>query len=113
MGRGLKEGLDYANIDCDIFTDPKVSNISLFHGIDGEAVLIRLILMIARNGYYIKWDADAPLALLVQLRSNHKNVGELRKLIEDVVTELLFPPFPGEEYPNTYRKANRRIRPQH
>lgn len=79
-----KKGLDYFPFDVDFFQDEKIQFVSARFGMKGEAVTLRLLCKIYRQGYYINWDED--IALLFA-----KSVGDgcQHSLVNDVVNELL------------------------
>jgi hypothetical protein len=84
MARTGKTGIDYFPFDVDFFQDEKVQFVSARFGIKGEAVTLRLLCKIYRNGYYTEWNDD--IALLFT-----KSVGDisLHSCVNDVVFELL------------------------
>ena len=55
MARPRKTGLDYFSLDVDFFSDEKVVCVSAEYGAKGEAVIIRLLCAIYRNGYFAPW----------------------------------------------------------
>ena len=79
-----KAGLDYFPLDVDFFNDEKIQFISARFGTKGEAIVIRLMCRIYRNGYFLNWDED--MALLFA-----KSVGDgcQHSFVIDVVYELL------------------------
>ena len=79
-----KTGLTSFHLDVDIFQDEKVQFVSARFGWKGEAVLIRLLCKIYRQGYYVDWNDD--IALLFA-----KGVGDgcSDACVKDVVFELL------------------------
>jgi Lin1244/Lin1753-like, N-terminal len=58
MTKGIKVGLDYFSIDVDIYSDEKLQFIIAKFPVGGEAVLLRLLSRIYRQGYYYQWDED-------------------------------------------------------
>jgi hypothetical protein len=83
MARTNKIGLDYFPFDIDFFNDPKIEIMSARFGVKGEIIAIRLLCMIYRNGYYIKWSDDESTLLA-------KRAGEniTPSLVSEVVKEL-------------------------
>lgn len=79
-----KKGLDYFPFDVDFFQDEKIQFVSARFGMKGEAVTLRLLCKIYRQGYYLNWNED--IALLFA-----KSVGDgcQHSLVNDVVNELL------------------------
>lgn len=57
MARPLKNGLGYFPLDVDIFEDDKLFDVQNEYGHLGEVVYIRLLCMIYKNGYYLKFDS--------------------------------------------------------
>lgn len=84
MARPTKEGLDYINIDVDIFDDVKMMFVSDRFEEKGELITVKLLLFIYSSGYYVKWNDE--VALLFAKRK-FKNVSF--GLVNDVVSELL------------------------
>jgi hypothetical protein len=54
MARPIKYSLEYFPLDVDIFDDEKVIPVSSEYGAQGDAVMIRILCSIYRNGYYIE-----------------------------------------------------------
>jgi hypothetical protein len=52
MARPVKYNLEYFPLDVDIFDDEKVIPVSSQYGAQGDAVIIRILCSIYRNGYY-------------------------------------------------------------
>ncbi len=57
----IKTGIDYFPLDIDFFQDEKIQFISARFGMKGEAITVRLLCKIYRNGYYSIWDEDTAL----------------------------------------------------
>lgn len=79
-----KVGLDFFPFDVDFFEDEKIQYVSSRFGIKGEVCAIRLLARIYRNGYFIKWDADAT-RLFAKVAGKEFSPG----LVNAVVHELL------------------------
>lgn len=82
MARPIKEGLDYFPLDVDFHSDEKIEIISGEFGVKGEAIAIRLLCAIYRQGYFIKW-SEALKYKLAKQTSLSPN------LIQEVVTRLV------------------------
>ncbi|MDR1556811.1 MAG: DUF4373 domain-containing protein [Tannerellaceae bacterium] len=84
MARPKKSGIDYFSFDVDFFQDEKVQFVSARFGLKGEAITIRLLCKIYRNGYYCEFNDDAALLFA-------KGVGDgcQDSCVKDVVYELL------------------------
>jgi len=82
MARPIKEGLDYFPLDVDFHNDEKIEIIAGEFGVKGEAIAIRLLCAIYRQGYYIKWSE----ALKYKLA---KQTGLSANLIQEVLTRLV------------------------
>ncbi len=80
----IKTGIDYFPLDIDFFQDEKVQFVSARFGTRGEAITVRLLCKIYRNGYYAKWDEDTALLFA-------KGVGDgcSDSCVNDVVHELV------------------------
>lgn len=79
-----KVGLDFFPFDVDFFEDEKIQYVSSRFGIKGEVCAIRLLTRIYRNGYFLKWDADAT-RLFAKVAGKEFSPG----LVNAVVHELL------------------------
>lgn len=84
MARTNKTGIDYFSFDVDFFQDEKVQFVSARFGTKGEAIVVRLLCKIYRNGYYTEWNDDTALLFA-------KSVGDgcQDSFVKDVVYELL------------------------
>ena len=84
MGRNTKEGLSYFPMDVDLFEDEKIQFVSARFGLKGEAIAVRLLCRIYRQGYFIEFDNDVALLFA-------RSVGDISShgLVNDVVNELL------------------------
>ena len=56
-----KTGLMSFHLDVDIFEDEKIQFVSARFGTKGEALIIRLLCKIYRQGYFTNWDEDIAL----------------------------------------------------
>ena len=59
MARPIKEGIDYFTFDVDMDTDDKIYMIEAEHGLEGFAILVKLLMEIHRNGYYYPWNSSS------------------------------------------------------
>ncbi|MDR0385608.1 MAG: DUF4373 domain-containing protein [Prevotellaceae bacterium] len=84
MARTSKTGIDYFPFDIDFFQDEKIQFVSARFGMKGEAVTVRLMCKIYRNGYYTEFNDDTALLFA-------KGVGDgcQDSCVKDVVYELL------------------------
>lgn len=80
----MKRGLDFFSFDVDFFDDEKIQYVSARFGIKGEVCAIRLLTRIYRNGYFLKWDEDAPY-LFAKVAGN----GFTPDLVNGIVDELV------------------------
>ena len=87
MARPLKEGLDYFPLDVDISADERVEFIEARYGLEGFAVIIKLLTAIYRNGYYIKWDE---MQIYVTSRRVSYPVNHLTDVVNDLVNYDFF-----------------------
>ena len=55
MARPPKSGLEYFPLDVDFFEDEKIIAISREFGVKGEAVALRLLCAVYRQGYFAMW----------------------------------------------------------
>lgn len=84
MARPYKEGLDYFNLDVNFFEDDKIAFVSASYGLKGDAIVVRLLCKVYKNGYFMNFDQD--VALLFS-----RSVGDINSvgLVKEVVNELL------------------------
>ena len=84
MARINKAGIDYFPFDVDFFQDEKIQFTSARFGMRGEAITVRLLCKIYRNGYFMEFNDDTALLFA-------KGVGDgcQPTLVKDVVYELL------------------------
>jgi len=61
VARPIKEGIDYFTFDVDMDTDDKIYMLEAEHGLEGFAILIKLLMEIYRNGYYYAWNERTQL----------------------------------------------------
>jgi len=61
VARPIKEGIDYFTFDVDMDTDDKIYMIEAEHGLEGFAILVKLLMEIYRNGYYYPWNERTQL----------------------------------------------------
>jgi hypothetical protein len=80
----IKIGIDYFSFDIDFFQDEKIQFVSARFGTKGEAITIRLLCKIYRNGYYTKWDGDTALLFAKSVGDNCSD-----SCVNDVVHELV------------------------
>ena len=78
MARPIKEGIDYFSFDVDMDTDDKIYMIEAEHGLEGFAILVKLLMEIYRHGYYYNWDKRT------QLIFSGKRKIELQKVLSVV-----------------------------
>ena len=79
-----KTGLEFFYLDVDFFNDEKIQFVSARFGAKGEAVTLRLLCKIYRQGYYTAWDDDAALLLAKGV----VDIGQ-HSCVRDVVYELV------------------------
>lgn len=67
MARPEKDGLDYFPFDVDLFDDEKLIDLQTEYGPLGEIILLRVLCLIYRNGYYYEFrNMDTLCALLIR-----------------------------------------------
>ena len=84
MARPKKYGLDYFPLDVDIFEDDKLFDVQNEYGSTGEAVYLRLLCLVYKNGYYFRFDSLDKLALLI-LRSIGNRWADKEKIKEIIL----------------------------
>jgi len=82
VSRPNKNGLDYLPIDIDFEDDDKIALIEAGHGLEGFAILIKVLIKIYREGYYYEWHEQEQL-----LFAKRKNIDY--KKLKDVVDDAL------------------------
>lgn len=84
MARPQKVGLDYFPLDVDVFEDPKAEIITSRFGLIGDAILVRLLCRIYREGYCTAFDEDA--ARSIAMKAGDRG---LSAAVVEVVEKLL------------------------
>lgn len=84
MARPQKVGLDYFPLDVDLFSDPKAEKITAQFGLVGDAILVRLLCRIYREGYCTAFDDDVARSIAM-----HAGERELFATVMEVVDKLL------------------------
>ena len=84
MSNISKHGIDFFPMDVDFFQDEKIQYVSARFVLKGEAIAVRLMCKIYRNGYYVLWDEDAEL-----LFAKSAGDGCSVSLVNEVVQECL------------------------
>ena len=82
MARPRKKGLDYFPLDVDIFDDEKLFDVQNEYGPLGEAVYLRLVCLVYKNGYYLKFDSIEKLAAMVIRSIGSRWVENKREIVE-------------------------------
>lgn len=82
MARPRKVGLDYFPLDVDVFEDDKLFDVQTEYGTLGEAVFLRLLCLVYKNGYYFKFDSIEKLAALVIRSIGSRWVDNKRQIVE-------------------------------
>lgn len=92
MARPLKSGLDYFNLDVDVFEDEKLLDLQNNYGPLGEVILLRLLCLIYRNGYYYRFESmDKLCALLIKSIGNRwvRDKNTVKKVILSIAESNL------------------------
>jgi hypothetical protein len=97
MAHKGKTGLDYFSFDVDFHNDEKIEFLSARFGLKGEAIAVRLLCKIYRNGYFLPWGDDEALLFA-------KRVGDgcQHTFVNDVVFELVKRGFLNESIFNRF-----------
>lgn len=98
MARTIKTGLDYFPLDVDFFNDDKIELISSEFGCKGEAVTLRLLCLIYRNGYYYQWGKDESLLFAKRVGN-----GVTGALVDEIVAGLVKRSFFNERVFNRFK----------
>ena len=83
MARPQKLGMDYFPFDVDFFIDEKISAVEGEFGSLGVLAVIKLLCLIYRNGYFIRWSDVVLFGLLRQIPELKED--ELNHIIERLV----------------------------
>ncbi len=84
MARPQKVGLEYFPLDVDLFEDPKAEKITAEFGLVGDAILVRLLCRIYREGYCTAFDEDVARSIALKVGER-----ELYATVIEVVEKLL------------------------
>ena len=87
MARPQKEGLDYFPLDVDMCQDDKIYILEVECGLEGFGLLIKLLMKIYKEGYYIKWDNKVAK---IFAHKNSVDVNVINNLIETALSNDLF-----------------------
>lgn len=74
MARPVKFSLDYFPLDVDIFDDEKIIPVSSEYGAQGDAVIIRILCSVYRNGYYAECTESFVYKIAKQTAVSHEIV---------------------------------------
>lgn len=84
MARPTKQGLNYFPLDVDFFDDEKIEFVNSRFGLKGEAISVRLLCKIYRNGYFMEFNEDTALLFAKRVGGDCQH-----SLVKDVVYELV------------------------
>ena len=87
MVRPHKAGLEYFPLDVDMDQDGAVQYIEARHGLDGFAIVVKLMMRVYREGYFIAW---SDRERYVFARHVGADAATVEAVVEDCVTEGLF-----------------------
>lgn len=82
MARPQKNGLDYFPLDVDIDQDDKVALVEAKHGLEGFAIIIKLLMKIYKNSYFYEWTEKEQL--LFSKRVN-VDINQVNVVINDCI----------------------------
>ncbi len=88
MARPTKTGLEYFPLDVDMDQDDKLFFIEAKHGLIGFAVVVRLLMLIYKDGYYKQYTKDKEAFMLAKRLSVEVNV--LNNIVNDCINEDIF-----------------------
>lgn len=78
----MDNGLSFVYLDVNIFESPACKRIRRKWGNEGLAVFIRLMLEVAKNGYFLPWDEEKPLDLADDWRMNESDVPMIQGVVD-------------------------------
>ena len=87
MARPLKENLDYFPFEVGLFDDEKILQLSNKYGPLGEAIYLRILCLIYRNGYYYKFKNQKTLSAMIIKSIGNGWISD-NEIIEEIVTFL-------------------------
>jgi len=87
MPRPRKKGLNYFPLDVDIFEDDKLFDLQNEYGPLGEAIYLRLLCLVYKNGYYYQFDSKEKLAAMI-VRSIGNRWTKDKKTVIEVIDYL-------------------------
>ena len=88
MARPTKTGLEYFPLDVDMDQDDKLFFIEAKHGLIGFAIVVRLLMLIYKEGYYKQYTEDKEAFMIAKRLSVDVNV--LKNVINDCINEGIF-----------------------
>lgn len=84
MGRPFKSGLEYFPLDVDVFDDDKLFDIQNKYGVIGEAVYLRMLCLVYKNGYYYDFKNEDRLAALLIRSVGNRWINDSSEMLEIV-----------------------------
>lgn len=89
MGRPVKEGLDYFELDCQL--DDKIKLIQAEFGLKGFAIVVKLFQRIyGGHGYYCEWNDDTILLFMSENGLGSENKPLIKSITEACIRRKLF-----------------------
>jgi hypothetical protein len=89
MGRPIKTGLDYFPVDVDFFEDRKIKYLFATFGLKGEAIALRLLCRIYRNGGFLPWNDDEEKLFIADL-GKKISFHDVRGIIDECLKREFF-----------------------
>lgn len=89
MGRSVRSGLDYFPLEVGFFDDHKLLMIEEDHGIRGGYLAIRLIGMIYKEGYFLKWEEASPFSTAKRVGNSYTG-NEVESIVKSCLKYDLF-----------------------
>lgn len=77
MARPRKVGLDYFPLNVNAGVDDELELLEADFGLEGFAVYVKLLQMIYKNGYYIRWNETEQLRLKKRVNLSRDKINEL------------------------------------
>lgn len=85
MARPTKTGLDYFPLDVDMDQDDKLFFIEAKYGLISFAIIVRILMLIYKDGYYKYYSEDKEAFMLAKRLSVDVNV--LKNVINDCIND--------------------------
>ncbi len=87
MARPASEGLDYFSLDTDMDADDKIEFIEAKYGLVAFGIIVRLLMYIYRNGYYMTWSERQQFVFSKRV---NVDINTLSEIVNVCINEEIF-----------------------